>query len=51
MKMIHALGCSLLWLANCYFAHNSSRFPVLLPTATTRSSRGRRKIPNACSLA
>src|SRR5499425_805185 len=25
------LPCAILWVANCYFAHNSLRFPVLLP--------------------
>ena len=28
-----------LWLANCYFAHNSSGFPVLLPFFDAQSGR------------
>ena len=29
----------LLWLANCYFAHNSLRFPALLPFFNASSPR------------
>jgi hypothetical protein len=29
----------ILWLANCYFAHNSLRFPALLPFFNASSRR------------
>jgi hypothetical protein len=29
--MVKILAAIDLWLANCYFAHNSLRFPALLP--------------------
>ena len=34
-----ALPATTLWLANCYFAHNSLRFPALLPFFNASSRR------------
>ena len=39
------------WLANCYFAHNSLRFPALLPFFNASSpSRGKHETGGRCSL-